>query len=241
MEEGQENIEMVFNRFKELFTERCDRIPLLNLGEDSVRYDFFIALAEVEKLKPCDIQIEVPIRNSESIQYFIPRDNKKSKRKEQPKMDLVLDKGNIGFCAEFGLFRQNRNDKGNIDQTTKTMKMIEDMIRLGIYSYNNKLKAYFICVADDKMLRHHLQSRILGEFPSDYQISMEIIKKLMEKKTAAKEMNKEDFYGRFIKKFEEMKCSFQAKLLFNEEIKAEKINMETRIVIWEITKKETEQ
>ena len=73
--------ERVLNRFKELFTERCDRIPLLNLGEDSVRYDFFIALSEVEKLKPCEIQIEVPIRNSESIQYFIPRDNKKSKRK----------------------------------------------------------------------------------------------------------------------------------------------------------------
>ena len=110
MEEGQENIEMVFNRFKELFTERCDRIPLLNLGEDSVRYDFFIALAEIEKLKPCEIQIEYPILR----QSFILRNNEKSKRKEKPIMDLVIDKGELRFCAEFGLFRQNSDGDGTI-------------------------------------------------------------------------------------------------------------------------------
>ena len=223
-------INRVLNRFIELFIERCDRVPLLNLGEDSVRYDFFIAVLEVEKLKPSEIQIEFPIND----QSFILRNNEKSKRKEKPLMDLVIDKGELRFCAEFGLFRQNRNEEGSINKTARTVKMINDMIRLGIDSYYTKRKAYFICVADDKMLGHQLRSGILEGFPSDYTISMDMVKQQMKNRTAA-------FDERFIKKFEEMKCSFQANLLFNEEIKAEKINRETRIIIWEITKKETEQ
>ena len=149
-------------------------------------------------------------------------------------MDLVIDKVGLRFCAEFGLFRQNSNEEGNINKTARTVKMINDMIRLGIDSFYTKRNAYFICVADDKMLGHQLQSRILGRFPSDYIISMDIINQQMGNKTAA-------FDERFIKKFKEMKCSFQAKLLFNEEIKAEKTNMETRIIVWEITRKETEK
>jgi hypothetical protein len=236
MEAEQEKIERVIGRFKELFTERCNKISLLNLGEDSIRYDFFIALTEVEKLKSWEIQIEYPIDDKS----FIRRNNEKSKRKEKPVMDLVIDKEDFRICAEFGLFRQNSNEKGNINVTEKTVKMLKDMIRLGIDSSYTERKAYFICVADDKMLRHRLRSKILGRFPSDYLISMDTIKKLMEEKTPRTEMEKEGFYERFIKRFEEMKCSFQAKLLFNEKIIAEKIDRETKIIMWEITRREIE-
>lgn len=216
-------INQVLKRFKELFTERCDKFPLLDFGEDSVRYDFFIAISEVEKLKPSDIQIEFPMGN----QSFIPRMNIKSKRKEKPQLDLVIDKGNLRISVEFALFRQNSNFEGNINKTARTVKMINDMIRLGIDSYYTKRKAYFICVADDKMIGHKLRSGILGKFPSDYEISRKLVEQQREIKTSA-------FDDRFINKFNEMNFEFNAKLIFNEEVKAREIKGETRILVWEI-------
>lgn len=43
-------MEDVFNRFKELFEQRFQRVLVTNMGEDSVRYDFFLALQEVMSL-----------------------------------------------------------------------------------------------------------------------------------------------------------------------------------------------
>lgn len=114
--------------------------------------------------------------------------------------------------------------------------MIMDMIRLGIDSYFTKRKAYFICIADYKMLGHQLQSGILGKFPSKYHISMDIVNQLRKNKTADKV-----FDERFINKFEEMKCSLNANLIFDEAIQAKNIIMEKRILVWEITRSETKQ
>jgi hypothetical protein len=185
-----------------------------------------MALIEIKKLRPYEIQLEFP-SNHDS---FILRNNKKSKRGEKPLIDLVVDKEELKFCVEFALFKQNSNEKGTINKTAKTVKMINDMIRLGNESYYTKRKAYFVCVADDKMLGHQLQSKILGVFPSNYLITMDIVKKQMETKTS-------DFDERFIKKFEEMNCSYHAKIIYNEKIEAKKINRETRMLIWEMTRK----
>lgn len=35
-------IETIFEEFYQLFSERCNRSHLLLLGEDSIRYDFFM-------------------------------------------------------------------------------------------------------------------------------------------------------------------------------------------------------
>src|ERR1051326_2595915 len=121
-------MENVFNRFQKLFTERCNRIPLLNLREDSIRYDFFYAVTEIKKLNPWDIQLE----NSIDKNSFIQRNNRSSKRSENPQIDLVIDK--LKICAEFGLFRRNKNENGNINKTARTVKMLNDMIRLGLES-----------------------------------------------------------------------------------------------------------
>ena len=146
-------------------------------------------------------------------------------RKEKPKMDLVVDK--LKMCFEFGLFRQNSNEEGTINKTNRLFKTISDMIRLGLETYFTKRKAYFICVADAKMLGHSLQSKLLGRFPSNYEITPNLIAQLSTMKTA-------DFDERFIEKMNELNLSFNAKIIHNEEIHGSKINFETRIIIWEV-------
>ncbi|WP_281296936.1 hypothetical protein [Flavobacterium limnophilum] len=217
-------MDKIFKTYKKLFTQRCHNIPLLEIGEDSVRYDFFIASTEVKNLKNYEIVLESAI----SSQAYIPRQvSPNTLRKQKPKMDIVIDKLNI--CAEFGLFRQNSNEEGTINKTNRLIKTLNDMIRLGLESNFTKRNAYFICVADSKMLRHQLQSKSLGPFPSDYQINLDLVNELCLKKTS-------DFDRRFINKMQELNLSFNAKLIFNEEIIADKINLETRLIAWEVVR-----
>ena len=54
-------MEDVFVRFKELYEKRFQSVPVMDMGEDSVRYDFFLALKEIKKLHSWDIQLEYPI------------------------------------------------------------------------------------------------------------------------------------------------------------------------------------
>lgn len=214
----------IFKTYKKLFTQRCHNIPLLEIGEDSVRYDFFTALTEVKNLKNYEIVLESAI-NSEA---YIPREvSPNTLRKQKPKMDIVIDKLNI--CAEFGLFRQNSNEEGTINKTNRLIKTLNDMIRLGLESNFTRRKAYFICVADSKMLGHRLQSKRLGAFPSNYQIDLDLVNELCLKKTS-------DFDRRFINKMQELNLSFNAKLILNEEIIADKINFETRLIAWEVVR-----
>ena len=213
----------VFDRYKNLFEERCGKIRLLDLGEDSVRYDFFIALCEIENLKPCDIQLEYSIHKS----AFKERLNKKSKRKEKPQIDLVVETEKRKLNFEFGLFRQNSKEEGSINKTARTVKMINDMVRLAVDSHFTTRESYFICVADDKMLGHQLQSKIIGKFPSDYEINKELIKKQKEKKTS-------NFDERFLAVFNELDLTIKSKIVFNQKVEAKLINRETRIIIWNV-------
>lgn len=215
-------MEEVFSTFKQLFTQRCEHIPLLKMGEDSVRYDFFTALTLVRDLKNYEIVLESAIDK----RCYIPRDNMHAYRNENPKMDLVVDK--LDICAEFGLFKQNSNEEGTINKTAKLIKTLNDMIRLGLDSYHTKRKAYFICVADAKMLGHQLQSRLLERFPADYRITPHLVTELCKKKTS-------NFDFRFVEKMNELNLSFNAEIILNEEILADKINFETRLIIWEVT------
>lgn len=213
----------VFDRYKKVFSERCNKIKLLDLGEDSIRYDFFVALSDIENLSPSDIQLEFSIHKS----AFTERQNQNSKRKEKPQIDLVVDTQKHKLNFEFGLFRQNSNEDGSINKTARTVKMLNDMIRLALDSYFTKRDAYFICVADDKMLGHQLQSKLLDRFPSNYIINKELVQKQKEKKTS-------DFDDRFLNVFNKLDIEITSKIVFNEEVVAKQINRETRIIIWNI-------
>ena len=213
----------VFDKYKSLFTERCEKIRLLDLGEDSIRYDFFVAISDIECLRPSNIQLEFPIHK----EAFLERKNQKSKRKEKPQIDLVIDTEKSKSNFEFGLFRQNSNEDGSINKTARTVKMLNDMIRLALDSYYTSRSAYFVCVADDKMLGHQLRSKLLGKFPSDYQISNDLINKLKEKKTS-------DFDIRFLSVFDNLNFKIDSEIVYNESVETDLINRETRIIIWEV-------
>ena len=216
--------ETVVKKFIELFKLRCDNYRLLNFGEDSVRYDFFCAIAEILKLQPWQIQLEYAM-NSDA---YTLRANKDSKRKEKPMLDLIIDTAKINLCIEFALFRQNSNDDGDINKTERTVKMVNDMIRLALESFYSKREAYFICVADSKMLKHQLRSRVIGRFPSNYEIDAAKINTMSELKSG-------DFDERFVNKFKTLKSKIKSELICNQEIKAKKITLETRVLIWKIT------
>lgn len=213
-------MEDIFFKFKNLFVQRCNHIALLNLGEDSVRYDFFTALKTELDLENYEIKLESPINS----QCYIPRANIKAYRKEKPKMDLVVDK--LKMCFEFGLFRQNSNEEGTINKTDRLIKLLNDIIRLGLESFYTQQKAYFVCVADSKMIGHQLRTRILNPFPSNYAITPNLIANLCELKTAK-------FDLRFVEKMNRLNLNLKARIVFEEEITANKINLETRIIIWE--------
>ena len=214
----------VYDKYKTLFEERCDKIKLLDIGEDSIRYDFFIAISEIEKLKPSDIQLEYSIHKS----AFKKRLNKNSKRKEKPQIDLVVATTKQNLNIEFGLFRQNSNEEGSINKTARTVKMLNDMIRLALDSYFTKRESYFICKKKKKMLGHQLRSNILGKFPSDYEINAEIIRRQKEKKTSK-------FDERFLSVFKDLDLTIKSRIVYNEKVEAKLINRETRLIIWNIT------
>lgn len=215
-------IDTILTYFAKLFTERCDNVPLLDIGEDSVRYDFFIALSKVMNLKNYEISLESAIGGD----AYIPRDvSPRTMRGQKPKMDMIVNKLNL--CIEFGLFRQDSNEDGTINKTDRLIKTLNDMIRLGIVSKLTGRNAYFICVADSKMLGHQLQSKLLGKFPDDYIITSDLVDELKLMKTTK-------FDSRFTDKMKELKLSLSSELIFNKNIEAEKIKLETRLLVWQV-------
>ena len=141
-------------------------------------------------------------------------------------MDLVVKNSEINICAEFGLFKQNSNEKGTINKTARTIKMINDMIRTSLESKFTETKGYFICVADSKIIGHKMRNQYLEKFPSNYQITKDFIYHQMEQKT-----NKID--ERFLKVFIPMNKSITSKIIYNEQLRAKNITNETRVIIWE--------
>ncbi|WP_316826060.1 hypothetical protein [Pedobacter miscanthi] len=203
--------------------ERLDRFRLLHIGEDTIRYDFFAAVMETNSLRPSQIQLEVPING----QCFIPLAEKISFRKEKPLIDMVIMEPILNISAEFGLFRQNSNENGTINKTSRAVKMLNDMIRVSLEAHFTGTKGLFICVADHKMLGHQIRSNIIERFPSSYRISNDIIEHQLKQKT-------NQFDHRFLKVFQPMKREIVSDLIFNEILMAEQIKSETRVLIWEV-------
>jgi len=56
------------------------------------------------------------------------------------------------------------------------------MIRLELDSKFTNRESYFICVADEKILGHQFQSKVIGQFPSNYLIDKKLIYKLKQKR-----------------------------------------------------------
>jgi hypothetical protein len=215
---------ILFQTYKNLLEERLNRKPLLLLGEDSIRYDFFAALMETYNFRPSQIQIEVPINS----QTFIPSNEKISFRNEKPLIDLVVDEPELKLSIEFGLFRQNSNEDGTINKTSRLIKMLNDMIRVALEAHFTNTTGFFICVADHKMLGHQIRSNIVERFPSNYLITNTIINYQLQQKT-----NK--FDKRFLNVFQPLNKEISSRLIFNEPLVAQNIHHETRLLVWEVS------
>lgn len=217
-------LEQLFDNYKRLLEERLDKYRLLHIGEDTIRYDFFAALMETYGLKPSQIQLEVAING----QCFIPLGEAIAYRKEKPLIDLVVMEPELNISVEFGLFRQNSNEKGAINKTARIVKMLNDMIRVSLETYFTGTLGYFICVADYKMLGHQMRNNVIDRFPSNYLITNEIIERQLEDKTNR-------FDKRFLKVFQPMDRKILSQLIYNEPLSAAKIKYDTRLLIWQIT------
>lgn len=217
-------MEEVFARFKELYEKRFQSVPVMDMGEDSVRYDFFLALKEVKNLNSWDIQLEYPI-NKKS---FIERNNINRKRNEKPQVDLLVNNQKLNITCEFGLFRHNSNLNGTINKTDRLFKMLNDFLRLKMHSYFSECTGYFICVADEKMLKHQLRNKKLNPFPSkNYEFNYSQLIEIIGE-------TKNELDIRFVEKFKELNLTLKAELIYNKNIVSEINTLETKILVWEI-------
>ena len=200
-----------FNEFKANFERRFNLQSILDLGEDSVRYDFFIAFMTNENLRPHDIQLEYPINQN----AFVSNLNPNSKRKENPQIDLYCSHPNRVITAEFGLFKRNSNPDGSVNAPEKVFKMLNDMLRLRLNQMFNANEAFFICVADSKILESRMRNDILPTFPAiNYAFNYLDINEWIENLKSAQT----SFDKKFVDRANNLQLSVNAELVFNQRI-----------------------
>lgn len=161
-----------------------------------------------------------------NVSSFIPRANQNSYRKEKPQMDLVVETEQLNISIEFAMFKQNSNENGTVNSTARTVKFMNDMLRLAVDKHFTSRNSYFICVADDTFLGHQLKTKLIGKFPSHYEITSEIIKRQKETKTSK-------FDNRFLTVFDSLQGIIKADLIYNRDIIGPE--RQTKILIWEVS------
>jgi hypothetical protein len=233
-----------FNEFKRNFENRFNLQSILDLGEDSVRYDFFIAFMNNNNLQPYDIQVEYPINPNAFVSNLHPN----SKRKENPQIDLFCNHPNKVITAEFGLFKRNSNPNGQVNAPEKVFKMLNDMLRLSLNQIFNHNEAFFVCVADSKILGKQMRNNILPAFPAaTYVFNHVDINTWIRNLKSAESI----FDKRFVDKANILQLSINAELIFNQRIQnpAQPLaaanlntfpatnNLETRTLVYKITGK----
>ncbi len=222
-----------FNEFNASFERRFNLQSILHLGEDSVRYDFFIAFMNNNNLQPHDIQVEYPINSN----AYVSNPHPNSKRKENRQIDLFCSHPNKVITAEFGLFKRNSNADGSINATEKVFKMLNDMLRLSLNQLYCPNEPYFVCVADSKILGAKMRNNILPPFPaSNYTFNYLDINNWINNLKSAKSA----FDKGFVDKANILQLSIKAELVYNQQIlnPVESLsninNLETRSLVYKI-------
>ena len=218
---------VIFNEFKRLFEIRYNRISVLNMGEDSVRYDFFTALQKSKGFEPWQLQLEYPLHENS----FISNLTKGSKRNEKPQVDLWVNEPDFKLCAEFGMFRRNSNMDGDISVTENTIKMLNDFIRVALHSHCALCEGYFVCIADAKMLDYQLKkSKELPPFPGkEYKFNYSVVESLINTYKSAKK-----FDMRFVNRKKELALAITSDLVYCEEIVSQMNPLKTLALAWKV-------
>lgn len=215
----------LFNRYLSRFSERLNVSPLLEIREDTIRYDLFASIIEEYSIPTWYMQLERSMHPNSYALRTIPR----RKRKENRLIDLLVHCDRFNVCFEFGLFRKYSNSKGNIDVTAKTGKVINDVLRLSLESHLAQRESYFVGVADNKMIGHQLQNKLLDAFPANYEVDAELLGRLCDGKTFRDQID-----AGFKAKFEQYGLSFDAKIHFNEALHGAHVEHETRLIVWSV-------
>jgi hypothetical protein len=222
-----------FNEFKTNFERRFILQSILDLGEDSVRYDFFIAFMNNNNLQPHDIQLEYPINSNAFVSNLHPN----SKRKENPQIDLYCSHPNKVITAEFGLFKRNSNPNGSVNAPEKVFKMLNDMLRLSLNQLYCSNESYFVCIADSKILGAQMRNNIIPAFPAPiYTFNYLDINTWINDLKSAEVV----FDNRFVDKANILQLSIMAELVFNQQIlnpaqqHLDTNNLETRALVYKI-------
>ena len=217
--------------FKNKFETRFNSQSILNLGEDSVRYDFFISLMEENNLRPHHIQVEYPVNPNS----YIPRNHINSKRNENPQIDLYAELEGNTITAEFGLFKRNSNIEAAINTTEKQFKLLNDILRLSLNKIYLPNDAYFICIADSKIIGAQMRGNILPAFPAlEYNFNWLNINNWISNIDSAKSV----FDHRFVEKATLIQLEISSELVFNEIITSPidipENTLQTRALIYKI-------
>lgn len=219
-------MEQIFTLFTTLFEKRYSLNSVLNLGEDSVRYDFFVALKNALQLESWQIQLEHPIDS----RTFVSNKHEKSKRDEKPQIDLWVNEDICKIAVEFAFFKRNKVDGSPGNDTEYAFKILNDFMRLGLQVYYTKCEAYFVCVADEIMLGKQLNRTNLPTFPGQhYVFNSEALKLSMNKYKSAKKID-----TRFFNRFKEINFTITADLVFNQQIISAVNPMMTKALVWEV-------
>jgi hypothetical protein len=139
-----------------------------SFGEDSIRYDFYIALMRLYGLEPHQIILEQAIPDT---QFFQRERNmaelRQGRHQDKPEFDLRVDPANAmenGVLAEFAFFREPRI--GKVDVSGAYGKILNEIHRLALLKhYRNiqnleeyvdfsRYKCLLICVTDSVMLNY---------------------------------------------------------------------------------------
>lgn len=221
-------MEKIFDQFINNFQNRFSSIVLANIGEDSLRYDFFSALKDILNLSTHEMQIEYPVH----FDHFEKRNTKGSKRNEGPKIDLYVSKGGFNSCFEFAMFKGNVTNSPTPD-TEHTFKMLNDFLRLGIQSHFTNAECYFICLAIKKMDGRNLKKNsMLGKFPAiEYEFDCGTLTDICGTYKSAKKID-----DRFKKKLLELGITIKSNLILNKDIGSELNKFyPSRILIWRVS------
>lgn len=224
----------VFKRFSELFELRYSKISSIMLGEDSVRYDFFEAIKKETQIKNWEINLEYPINKN----AFISDKNEKSKREQNPQIDLYINSDEVNLIAEFGFFRRNSVKDSTINVTEKTFKMFNDIIRLALHNYFEKEKndAYFVCVADEKMLDKGYNKIKLPKFPGEiYEITVDLLNEIKDKYKTSNETIQDKFLKKFYELNRNNKITISANLICEKKLNRSNDNLNAKILFYKIT------
>jgi hypothetical protein len=150
----------LFDLYRTFLTARLQAHGSFNsFGEDSIRYDFYIALMRLYGLEPHQIILEQPIPPTQFNQREREILRGRGRHEDKPEFDLRVDPAgllNQGLIVEFGYFRAPEL-ASNQDKSGKHGKLLNELFRLALlknFALFNNYRCMFICVTDSDMINY---------------------------------------------------------------------------------------